>query len=401
MNKTKMCYHATMKQESEGQQPKLFIISTINFFSFLDVNLIIPIVALYTSMLGAGPGTIGLLIGLYSVTNTPMNIITGRLIDRVGYKLPLVIGLAGSAASMFGYSLTRLPIHLAIVRAVHGICGGLKAPAVMAVFTEKASESQRGRVMSFYGMSLATANLVGFGLSGVIVSRLGYQPLFLFGAAVLAVGTIVGLSIPKAKRQNNPVVRASFSQDFGKVRNLLKRRGLLISLSAIFAQYFAFGGIVTLLPLYVKNQGMDAFHVGMLFTAFTIAFIVLQFPSGILSDRMGRLKLIYAGLSLGIVTLTVLPLVTTFAALAMTMALYGAAFGLLFPSVSAMIADQALPEERGMASGIFHALLTAGVAIGAPIIGGIGSIIGVEMGLSLSPVILVIALVMSLTIMRR
>ena len=90
-----------------------------------------------------------------------------------------------------------------------------------------------------------------------------------------------------------------------------------------------------------------------------------------------------------------------FVALAMTMALYGAAFGLLFPSVSAMIADQALPEERGMASGIFHALLTAGVAIGAPAMGGIGSIMGVEMGLTLSPVILVIALGMSLTISKK
>ncbi|MEE9399537.1 MAG: MFS transporter [Dehalococcoidales bacterium] len=401
MNKTKMCYYAAMEQESEGQQPKLLIISIINFFSFLDINLIIPIVALYASTLGAEPGTIGFLIGLYSITNTPMNIIAGRLIDRVGYKLPLVAGLAGGAASMFSYSLTRLPIHLAVVRAAHGICGGLKSPAVMAAFTENASESQRGKVMSFYGMSLATANLVGFGLSGVIVSRLGYQPLFLLGAAVLAVGAIMGLSIPKAERRKNPVAKASFSQDYGKVRNLLKRRRLLVSYSAIFAQYFAFGGIVTLLPLYVKNLGMDAFHVGMLLTAFTVVFIVLQFPSGILSDRMGRLKLIYAGLFLGIVTLTVLPLVTAFAALAMTMALYGAAFGLLFPSVSAMIADQTLPEERGMASGIFHALLTAGVAIGAPVMGGIGSMMGVEMGLTLSPVILVIALVMSLTIMRR
>ena len=390
-----------MNQESGSQPPKLLVISIINFLSFLDVNLIIPIIALYAATLGAGPGTIGFLIGLYSVTNTPMNIIAGRFIDRVGYKLPLVAGLAGSAASMFGYSLTRLPIHLAIVRAVHGICGGLKSPAVMAAFTENASESQRGKVMSFYGMSLATANLVGFGLSGVIVSRLGYQALFLLGTAVLTAGAVMGLMLLKAERQKNPEVRASFRQDYGKVRSLLKRRGLLVSFSAIFAQYFAFGGIVTLLPLYVKNLSMDVFHVGMLLTTFTVVFIVMQFPSGILSDRMGRLKLIYAGLSLGIVSLVILPLMTGFAALAITMALYGAAFGLLFPSVSAMIADQTLPEERGMASGIFHALLTAGVAIGAPVMGGIGSVMGIEMGLALSPTILVVALGMSLTIMRR
>jgi len=357
--------------------------------------------ALYASALGAGPGIIGLLIGIYSITDTPANLFSGRLIDKIGYKLPLVAGLAGGAVSMFSYSLARLPIHLALVRAIHGICGGLKSPAVMSAFTKNADESQRGKAMSFYGMSLATANLVGFGLSGVIVSQLGYQPLFILGAVVLAVGTVMALSLPKVERQNNTVTKSSFSLDYDKVRSLLRRKGLLVSFSAIFAQYFAFGGVVTLLPLYVKNLGMEAFHVGMLLTTFTLIFIILQFPSGILSDRIGRLRLVCAGLSLGIISLIALPLLTSFIALVVTMALYGAAFGLLFPSVSAMTADQTLPEERGMASGIFHALLTAGVAIGASAMGGIGSLIGIEMGLALSPAILVVVLGMSLTIMRR
>ena len=400
-NKSGICYYAAMEQESDVQKPKLLIIVIINFLSFLDVNLLIPIMALYAATLDVGPGTIGFLIGLYSVTNSPANIISGRLIDKMGYKLLLVTGLAGSAASMFGYSLTRLPIHLALVRAVHGIFGGLESPAVMAAFTEYAKESQRGRVMGFYGMSLATANLVGFGLSGVIVSRLGYQPLFLLGAAVLVVGVIMGLSLPRARRQSTSVVKASFSQDYGKVRSLLSRRGLQVSFAAIFAQYFAFGGVVTLLPLHVRNMGMEAFHVGMLLTIFTVAFLALQFPSGILSDRLGRQKMVYAGLALGIVSLIVLPFVTAFIELAIIMALYGVAFGLLFPSVSALIADKSMPEERGTASGIFHALLTAGVAIGAPVIGGIGSMIGIKMGLVFSPVILVVVLGMSLTIMRR
>jgi len=79
------------------------------------------------------------------------------------------------------------------------------------------------------------------------------------------------------------------------------------------------------------------------------------------------------------------------------MTLYGVAFGMLFPSVSALIADHARPEERGMATGIFHSFLTAGVAIGAPVIGGIGSLIGVKLALMLSPIISVVALVIALT----
>ena len=142
---------------------------------------------------------------------------------------------------------------------------------------------------------------------------------------------------------------------------------------------------------------MEAFHVGMLLTAFTVAFMALQFPSGSISDRVGRLKLVCGGLILGAVSLVTLPFLTEFPMLVVIMALYGAAFGMIFPSVSALIADHANPEERGMATGIFHSFLTAGVAIGAPVIGGIGSLMGVKLALMLSPIVSVVALIIALT----
>ncbi len=67
----------------------------VTFLGFLDTNLLIPVMALYASELGASVGIVGLIVGLYSVTNTPANILFGRLIDRVGYKVPLIAGLIG------------------------------------------------------------------------------------------------------------------------------------------------------------------------------------------------------------------------------------------------------------------------------------------------------------------
>ena len=71
------------------------------------------------------------------------------------------------------------------------------------------------------------------------------------------------------------------------------------------------------------------------------------------------------------------------------------------PSISALVADHTVPEERGIATGIFHALLTAGVAIGAPIVGCLGETTGVELGLALSASILVLALVVALRALKR
>jgi len=372
----------------------------VTFLGFLDTHLLIPVIALYAFELGASVGITGLIIGLYSITNTPANILFGRLIDRVGYKVPLIAGLVGDALGMFFYSICRLPVHLALVRVLHGTTGGLVGPATMSITADYSERAGKGRAMGFYGMSIAAATLVGYGLSGIIVSRLSYQALFLFGAAILVVGAILSLSLPKAREKSSIAARTSPGEGLEKVKTLFRRRGLIVSYSSIFAQYFTFGGVVTLLPLYVKGLGMEAFHVGMLLATFAVMFIIVQFPSGALSDRVGRLIPITIGLSLSIVSLVILSSVATFALLATAMALYGIAYGMLFPSISALVVDHTTPEERGMATGIFHALLTAGVAIGAPVMGWAGGTIGVELGLALIAGIMVLALLAALRARR-
>jgi len=382
-------------------RPVLPIISIITFLGFLDTHLLIPIIALYASELDASPGIIGLIIGLYSLTNTPANILFGRLIDRIGYKVPLIAGLIGDALSMFLYSLSRLPVHLALVRVLHGTTGALVGPATMSVAAGYGGEGQKGRAMGFYGMSLATATLVGYGLSGTLASRLGYEAVFLFGAAMLIIGVILSLWLPSSIRQGSSVVGTSLAEGLEKAKNLLRRKGLIVAYSSIFAQYFTFGGVVTLLPLYVKSLEMEAFHVGMLLVIFAIMFIIIQLPSGALSDRVGRLIPAASGLGLGAFSLVILPSAAEFPLLAVVMALYGTAYGLLFPSISALVVDYTRPEERGMATGIFHALLTAGVAIGAPTIGWLGGMVGVELGLALNSGIMVLALVIVLGAMKH
>ncbi len=376
------------------------LISIVTFLGFLDTHLLIPVLALYVSELGAGIAITGLIIGLYSLTNTPANIFFGGLIDRIGYKLPLVSGLIGDALTMFLYSISRLPIHLALVRVLHGTTGALIGPATMSAMAVHSTEDRKGKMMSFYGIAIAAATLVGYGLSGVLASRLGYAAVFQFGAAMLLAGVILTLWLPGG-RQNSSVPRASFAESFNKVKGLFKKRGLVITYASIFAQYFTFGGVVTLLPLHVKSLGMEAFHVGMLLALFAVMFIIFQFPAGAFSDRRGRLIPTVCGLSLSAVALLILPSVSSFPLLALTMALYGAAYGILFPSISALLVDHTTPEERGLATGIFHALLTAGVAVGAPVIGWVGEVVGIETGLMVSSGVIILAIVTVLRAARR
>jgi len=376
------------------------IISVVTFLGFLDTHLLIPVIALYAAQLDASLGIIGLIVGLYSITNTMANVLFGRLIDRIGYKIPLIGGLLGDALSMFLYSLCRLPVHLALVRAIHGMSGGLVGPATMSITAHHSGRTEKGRTMGIYGISLAAATLVGYGLSGVVVSRMGYQALFLIGTVMLIIGAGISLLLPGAGKTRGLSTKTSPSRGFKQVRDLLGRRGLTVAYCSVFAQYFTFGGVVTLLPVYAKGLGMEAFDIAMLMVTFAVMFIIIQLPSGALSDKIGRLIPIVIGLSLGIVPLIILPSVEAFPLLAGVMALYGIAYGILFPSISALVADHTIPEERGIATGMFHALLTAGVAIGAPVAGWVGEVLGVELGLASIASIMVLALVIAVIKLR-
>ncbi|MBI2847765.1 MAG: MFS transporter [Chloroflexi bacterium] len=212
---------------------------------------------------------------------------------------------------------------------------------------------------------------------------------------------ILALLLPKTPHRYEAPRHAAFGENVQHIKNLLSRRGLNMSYVAIFAQYFVFGGVATLLPLYVKGYGMTAFHVGMLLMIFTIVFIAIQYPSGLLSDRVGRVKPTIAGLALGAVSLALLPAFSTFLLLAVAMALYGLAYGLFFPSISAAIPEHASQDERGLATGIFYAALTAGVAVGAPVMGGIGEVAGIKPGLLIPPFIMLLALVVVVIGVRR
>jgi len=385
--------------ESAQTRRVLPIITSVTFIGFLDTTLLVPIMALYAAELGAGVGITGLIIGLYSIVNTPANVFFGRLIDRVGHKFPLIAGLVGDALGMVFYVLCRQPLHLALVRVFHGITGAIAGPATMSAIAAYSAREREGRAMGIYGMSIAAANLVGFGLSGVIVSRLGYRWLFFFGSAMLAAGAGLGGLLPGGGQRVVPTEQAQHG-GLSNIKALFRRRGLLVAYAAIFAQYFSFGGVVTLLPIHLSGAGMEAFHMGMLLATFSVVFILAQFPSGTLSDRIGRRWPIIAGLGLGVVSLVLLPAQTTFPMLAVIMALYGTVYGLLFPSVSALVADHSKPEERGMATGMFHALLTAGVAIGAPIMGWVAELVGVGTGLMLTPIATALALGLALVLLR-
>ena len=375
---------------------RTLLILFVTFCGFVDTHLLIPIIALYAKELTASVTMVGLAVGIYSIVNTPANLVLGRVIDRVGRKWPLLFGLVADAVCMFAYSLCRLPVHLFLVRAFHGASGGLIGPATMSLMADHASAERRGGAMGAYGVSLGMAALIGIGASGVMALRLGYAPVFYLGSVLLLLGAAAAFLHFMVSPHAPVRVGGSLRQDVSRFAALLRRRRLIASYYAVCAQYFAFGAVVTLLPLYVEQWEMNTFHVSMLLATCIAVFMLVQLPGGALSDRIGRRLPSAVGLLLVSAALCAIPLCTTFASLALLMAIYGAGWGLLFPAALALILDATTAEERGIASGGLHAMITAGVAIGAPVMGGVAGLVGLEWGLGLSAVVTITGMIIVL-----
>ncbi len=334
----------------------------------MDSNALVPIIALYSQLVGADVLQTGIIVGLFSAVHAPANLIFGRIADRVGRKLPLEVGLLWDAVSLFLYSLATTPLLLALVRISHGLGSGFVGPSSMAIMADTSPRERKGRAMAIYGMALALAVVIGFGIGGPIVDRLGYAILFY----VLSGGLLLGFVFAVFVRE--PPQAPAKVMPWSRLRHYAQRPAPAAGYASIFCLYFILGAFVTLVPLHLKQElGLGPLAVGLSFTAFAILSLVLHYPAGVLADRYGPALPAVIGLMAVAAAMATIPLLTNLASLLVLMALFGVGHGFVFPAASTLVSRGADPEQHGLVTGLFYALLVTGVAVGAPAMAGVAS----------------------------
>ncbi|MEM3737666.1 MAG: MFS transporter [Candidatus Bathyarchaeia archaeon] len=123
------------------------VIAVVTFLGFVDTFMLLPVIEWYSESLGATLAMAGLIVGAYSIVNTPVNIAFGRIVDRVGRRIPLILGLAWEATNMFSRSLCRIPTHLLIVRILRGTSGGIIEPATMAFMVDISPKTKSNKLL--------------------------------------------------------------------------------------------------------------------------------------------------------------------------------------------------------------------------------------------------------------
>jgi DHA1 family multidrug resistance protein-like MFS transporter len=122
-------------------------------------------------------------------------------------------------------------------------------------------------------------------------------------------------------------------------------------------------------PDYAISLGAEIWFIGSFVAAFLIANAFLSSHFGSLSDRIGRKKLIQAGLVADVFLGTLTGLIQNWPSLLIVRALNGVATAAVRPAAEASLVDQVPEQRRGEALGFFLTATMIGWFVG-PVFGG-------------------------------
>ena len=374
---------------------QLFIYIII-FFAFFDLFAQLPIISPFAIELQATPFLAGLAVGMYSLSNTFGNIVSGIFSDRKGPFAILVAGMLLTAAFLFTYSLAEGPYSLLAIRFLHGLAAGLIVPAAFTYLANRTDHSRRGKGAAVSGAFVGLAAIIGPAYGAIFSSRTSVpETMAVTGTLLLILGisSFFLLSRTVKKRKELPAEPLTFNM-------IILNSGLLRAFMGAFFLMFSQGVLAYMLPLKVSGLGLPAEMSGLLLSVFGIAAIlVFLLPVNRLFDLIKPVYTLIAGFFLMGSSLFLLSSVSAAPLLYTSMITYGIGFAFLFPSINSLLIDSTTERSRGKAYGYFYAFFSIGVVAGSSFTGALA--LSADRGFITSGVLLLSAAAVNLATLRK
>jgi len=168
------------------------------FVAFFDLHAQYPILTPFAISLGAAPTFIGWMMGMYSLTHLPGNVLAGYWVDRYGSKRFITLSLAGAGMLLLYQAQVTDPWHLLVVRSISGFVLAFLSPACLAMLARLGrSRTHQGKLMAGNGLVHTFASVVSPAAGALLVAKVGFTIAFAaLGAALIVIGALSFLFIP-------------------------------------------------------------------------------------------------------------------------------------------------------------------------------------------------------------
>ncbi|USB32559.1 MFS transporter [Paenibacillus sp. YPG26] len=163
------------------------------FIAFFDLHAQYPILTPFALSLGAAPTFIGWMMGIYSITHLPGNLLAGRGVDRHGSRRYLIFSLISAGIILLIQAQVTAPWQLLVLRSLSGFVLAFLAPACLALLASLSDDRiKQGKLMAGHGVMHTLASVVSPAAGAFLVAKAGFGLTFqslgwlLIGTGIIA-----------------------------------------------------------------------------------------------------------------------------------------------------------------------------------------------------------------------
>ncbi|MDW7731683.1 MAG: MFS transporter [Methanolobus sp.] len=357
--------------EKRKLDPQLYVLSFSKLFKDLGTGMLaflIPlyIVDLHSSVFANAPIVVkaGIVATVFGISNALSQPFMGRLSDRLDRrKIFIVVGMVGFTVISFTYANTNEFEYVVLFRFIQGITIGATVPAIVAMVTHLSTSHTRGKAIGIYsslrGFGFGTGSVLG----GIIVNYYGFSSAF-YVCALLGLVSSFSVSFFVNETHDSPVK--------GKYVSTSSVKDIQFQVLAI-AMFMMMVGIMIIfafLPEYRVRLNASDLSLSIAVSAYVLSRVLFQTPMGVISDRIGRKRMVAMGLLLNVPIVVGLGYVGNIAQLITLRAFQGISMAAVETPVMALAVE--LTGGSGVSSKVstITASQAAGMALG-PLLGGL------------------------------
>ncbi|MBL6951471.1 MAG: MFS transporter [Alphaproteobacteria bacterium] len=350
----------------------MFVLLLTVFIDLVGFGIVLPILPFYAQAFDATPMQISLLVAVYSAVQIVSSPIWGRLSDRYGRKVILLLTLTGGAMAYLWFGFAGSLASLFAARALSGAMAGNVAVA-QAYMADISTPDDRAGAMGRLGAAFGLGFVVGPALGGLLI---GVQPgtadfalPCLVAAGIAAIAVILGLIMLREPPQHKTKEHGLVS--FQQLRAAIGRNNIPAIIGLNFLVGFAFTALMVLFPLWCQaHLGWSPRQVSFGYVYIGLLVAVLQgVMVGPLTRKIGGPRILLLGATALTTGLFLVPWVNSGVAFAADTLLLCMGTSFCHPTLAAMISQRADEAHQGTVMGTAGSVLALGRITSPPLAG--------------------------------
>jgi DHA1 family multidrug resistance protein-like MFS transporter len=280
-----------MADLGRGLDRSLALLAAIAFVTQIGVAVMLPLLPLYASRLGAEPIVLGFLTSSFAITNAVGQLAAGSLAGRFGPRRLIPAGMAVYAGANLLIATAAAALPLILWRSIAGLGGGLSLISERLYVTQVVDRSRLAFANGLMSSAGSAGTVLGPAVAGLLVAVSDLRVPFLLVAVTSAIATAGALFLPRPRVAETgvgaPDVASAGAGDEGAVPPA--RRDLAILLVANIGLLAGFGSFITTYAPYTTSAlAWTEAEVGITFSLFGLGSIVIGPWLGHQADRRGR-----------------------------------------------------------------------------------------------------------------